>query len=288
MRQLTDPVIVGVDGSPISMRALDLAADEAVLHDVPLRVIHVAERGDVRRRADGRRPPTAVSPRRVLAVAYEAAECRHAGLKIETVAVDGLPAVVLIGESAGASLTVVGHRGRGGHLGLAAGAVCTQVAARGHGPILITRGAAPLRFDAPIVLGVDADAPASAAIEFAFAEADLRGVPVRVVYAWSTVGAIGEFEPTYYDFDEARQEAARMLAEAVAGWSESYPDVKTELTVEHSLDPPAAMLRASSEASLVVVGPHDHDPWRRLLLGSVDATLTHHARCPVAVAHAAG
>jgi nucleotide-binding universal stress UspA family protein len=64
--------------------------------------------------------------------------------------------------------------------------------------------------------------------------------------------------------------------------------VLRDVTVEHSLDPPAAMLRASSEASLVVVGPEDHDPWRRLLLGSVDATLTHHARCPVAVVHAAG
>ncbi len=288
MRQVTGPVVVGVDGSPISMRALDLAADEAALRDVPLRVIHVAEPGDVRRRPVERRPPAAMSPRRVLTVAYEAAECRHAGLKIETVAVDGLPAVVLIEESANASLTVVGHRGRGGYLGLAAGAVCTRVAARGHGPILITRGTAPLRFDAPIVLGVDADAPSGEAIGFAFAEADLRGVPVRAVYAWSRVGAAGEFEPAYYDFDEARQQAARMLAEAVAGWSESYPDVATELIVEHSLDPPAAMLRASSEASLIVVGPHDHDPWRRFLLGSVDATLTHHAGCPVALVHATG
>jgi nucleotide-binding universal stress UspA family protein len=283
MLSVLTAIVVGVDGSPVSMRALDLAAGEAALRDAPLRIVHVLES------IDGRRPghlakAMAVSPRRVLSLAYQAAEQRHPELSIDTVTLDGSPAEALIAASAAARLTVVGHRGGGGFLGLTAGAVCSEVAARGHGPILVTRGATPLRRMAPIILGVDAAAPVRAAIEFAFTEAALRGVLLRAVYAFTHESAAGPFAPPRYDLGETRRQAERQLAEVLAGWAEKYPDVKVDLLVKHNLDPPDAMLSASSEASLVVVGPHARMP-RQRHPGSVAGILVHHARCPVAVVH---
>jgi nucleotide-binding universal stress UspA family protein len=177
-------------------------------------------------------------------------------------------------------VTVVGHRGSGGFLGLTAGNVCREVAARGHGPILVTRGATPLRRMAPIVLGVDAGAPVSEAIDFAFTEAASRGTPLRAVYAFTHESAVGPFAPPLYDRTETLRQAERSLAEVLAGWAEEYPDVKVDLRVKQGLEPPAALLSASSEASLVVAGPHT-----RQHPDSVAETLIHHARCPVAVVH---
>jgi nucleotide-binding universal stress UspA family protein len=250
---------------------LDLAADEAALRGVPLHIYH-ADSPEELWPTVGQRMPVPVQSARILADAADRASRRHPALVVETHVVAGRPTAVLIEASTQAELTVVGHRGGGGFHGLAAGFVCTQVTTRGRGPVFVARGTA-VDMRAPVVIGVDARLPVPAAIEFAFAEAALRGVPLHAIYAWG------------YLPDEDHDEARGLLSEALADSREAYPDVKVEVIVEHSLDPPAAMLAASGIASLVVIGPHDQTAPRRLLLGSVAEILTHHSRCPVAVVH---
>lgn len=278
------PVVVGFDGSPSSTSALDLAAAEAVLRENALRIVYVREPPD-RWHTVGRRTPALIDPDLVVAEARQRVVDRHPRLAVESHILDGLPSVVLIEQSGAASVTVVGHQGGGGFLGLAAGSVCVQLSTRGHGVIMVARGASALSGEAPVVVGVDAGAPASEAIDFGFAEAAARRVPLHAVYAWQYERAGGTFAPAGYDFAQAQEQAARRLAEAMAGWSEQYPDVKVERHTDHSLDPPAALLAASIRAGLAVVGPHDQTGPRRLMLGSVADTLIHHARCPVAVVH---
>jgi nucleotide-binding universal stress UspA family protein len=275
MRPANGAVMVGVDGSPGSMPALEFAAGEAALREVPLRIIYVLEPVAGRHR---------VSPRQALARAYQAAEHHHPALEITTDALPGSPAAVLIGESARACLTVVGHRGSGGYLGLVAGAVCTEVATAGHGPVLVTRGTTALHAGGPVVVGVDIDDPATPAIDFAFTEAGLRDVALRAVYAATPARVSRLFEPDRYDPGEIQQQAARLLAEALAGWAERHPDVKLDMLVQQGPDAPAAMLQASSSAGLIVVGPPDTVAGRRPRDG-VTTTLIHHAGCPVAVVH---
>jgi nucleotide-binding universal stress UspA family protein len=263
---------------------VELAAAEAVLRGTELRVICV-RRPDDRWPTAGQRRQPPIATESVLAQAVERAVRSHPRLSVVSELVEGSPIAVLIEASARAELTVVGHRGRGGFLGLAAGSVCSHVMTRGYGPILITRRTGTPHPDGPVMLGIDADAPVRAALDFAFTEANLRGVPLRAAYVWSRPGAPGPFAAAAYCYDEASREAARRMAEAIAGWSQQYPDVKLQLVVRHSLDPAAAVLAGSEDASLVVLGSHNLGGARRLLLGSVTRTLAHHRGCPIAVVH---
>jgi nucleotide-binding universal stress UspA family protein len=263
------PVVVGVDGSPSSILALDMAATEAALRGLKLRIVYVQEPHDVWRTV-GRRNHKVVDPEQLMVDVHDRVAERKPDLAVESRIVDGLPAVVLIKESREANITVIGHQGDG-FLGRAAGLVCRRLTASGHGPVIVARGETPPREDALVVLGVDVDAPAPQAIEFAFAAAAARRAPIRAVYA---------------SCDPSPEQAAVRLAEELACWSNRYPDIKVECLTDHRLDPPAAILAASMQAGLIVVGPHDQTAPRRLILGPVGDTLIQHAPCPVAVVHA--
>jgi nucleotide-binding universal stress UspA family protein len=54
---------------------------------------------------------------------------------------DGRAEHVLVAESAEAELTVVGSRGRGALTAKVAGSMSAEVAAHGHGPVVVVRGA---------------------------------------------------------------------------------------------------------------------------------------------------
>lgn len=285
------PVVVGVDGSDDSMAAIDFAASEAALRDRPLRLVY----GFL---WPALMPAAAVSPvvyeidprleaEPILLEAAARASAAHPRLTIDTEVLVGSPAAVLIDESRTAALVVVGSRGRGGFSGLLAGSVSSQVATHAHGPVVVVRGETAAAGE-PVLLGVDAAQPSPAAVGFAFEEAALRKAPLHALYAWSSSTSPEPGSPTAppgYDFAEAGEAARRMLAEALAGWQERYPDVAVHREVSHSLDPPALLTRASEGAGLVVIGSRGRGELRSLLLGSCGYTLIHRAHCPVAVIH---
>lgn len=76
--------------------------------------------------------------------------------------------------------------------------------------------------------------------------------------------------------------ALRLLAESLAGFGDTYPDVKVE-SEAIPVAPHRALADASQAASLVVVGSRGHGAFAELLLGSVSQAVLHHAQCPVAV-----
>jgi nucleotide-binding universal stress UspA family protein len=132
---------------------------------------------------------------------------------------------------------------------------------------------------------VDGSAAAGHALGFAFEEADARGTGLVAVYAWDVPPRrnLGPITRLHYDPVEAQDEADRVLAEAVAGWAEKYPDVPVQRLAVHTLTPAAVLRDAAAGASLVVVGSRGHGGFLGLLLGSVSHSLLTHARCSVAV-----
>jgi nucleotide-binding universal stress UspA family protein len=90
-----------------------------------------------------------------------------------------------------------------------------------------------------------------------------------------------------YDEDRLRDEEERVLAEALGGLGDLYPDVEVVRRlvrgrVRHSL------IEASADAGLVVVGARGRGGFAGLLLGSVSQAVLHHAECPVAVVRTEG
>ena len=73
-----------------------------------------------------------------------------------------------------------------------------------------------------------------------------------------------------------------MLAEAIAGWSERYPDVPVRRRVAYGA--PARMLvEESAAAQLTVVGARGRGALAGMLLGSVSHAVLHHAHSPLVI-----
>jgi len=137
-------IIVGIDGSTHSERALDWAVREAAIRQVPLRVITVFRRAISHWGAGAIDDP---QDKEVLVQARQAAQdatdkaLAHAGdprpTSVTVEAFGGVPAEELVKASKDADLIVVGSRGTGGFARLHLGSVGSQVVHHAHCPIVI-------------------------------------------------------------------------------------------------------------------------------------------------------
>ena len=135
-------IVVGVDGSEPSSKALRWAADEARLRSATLDVVLAWQPAMVGAYPYG--GTQAFDPRELEAAAKAALSAAVAaldatGLTVSQLLRCGSAASVLIEESKGASLVVVGSRGHGGFSGLLLGSVSQQVLHHAHCPVVIVR-----------------------------------------------------------------------------------------------------------------------------------------------------
>ncbi|MGW3290166.1 universal stress protein [Streptomyces sp. NPDC001002] len=130
-----------------------------------------------------------------------------------------------------------------------------------------------------VVLGIDAHDPASAAIDFAFDSARLRGTRLHAVHAWQLPPTAAEFPFAVPEQDRATWEdhEVQLLTDALRPWRSKYPEVPVLEDVV--LFPPAeALLHHSANTALIVVGARVGGEW-----GDVTRALLRDATCPVAV-----
>jgi nucleotide-binding universal stress UspA family protein len=179
-------------------------------------------------------------------------------------------------------LIVVGDRGLSGFTGLLIGSVAVQLAAHATCPVFVARGSVDPA--AHVLLGVDGSPANDPVVGFAFEEAALRCVPLVALHAWRHPASTGpgDMLPLAYDPAEVEAEEARLLAEALAGWHDKYPDVTVHRELTHT-GTRKALIQATQQAQLVVVGTRGRGGFTGLLLGSVSQAVLHHAACPVAV-----
>lgn len=164
------------------------------------------------------------------------------------------------------------------------GSVSAHVATHAPCPVVVV----PPRWEpgsaTGVVVGVDGSSVSTAAIDFAFEQAEARNTALTAVLAWHDPVRTGPGDqlPLVYDLDVLEQESAAVLAEAVAGHTAKYPDVdvKQELVRGHADD---ILIDAGRSAELLVVGSRGRNAFQGLLLGSTSRSLVHYAPCPVAV-----
>lgn len=124
------PVVVGVDGSPPSVDAAHVAAQEAALRGVGLVVVH-ARRQDVRTRTGD-----SADPVEELATVLRG---DRPGLDVTVEVRDDDSPPALLEAARGAQLLVVGSRGLGAFRGMLMGSVSAEVLRLAHLPVLVVR-----------------------------------------------------------------------------------------------------------------------------------------------------
>ena len=137
-------IVVGVDGSPGSRKALTWAAVEAADHGADLVVINVWEHtlmppaGSVSVSEHYVPEPSQTTAEELLQVIKEELG-EDPPVVVRPHVKQGRPAKVLIYESQNANLLVVGKRGHGGFAGLVLGSVSQHVAAYAQCPVTVVR-----------------------------------------------------------------------------------------------------------------------------------------------------
>lgn len=290
-------VVVGVDGSPDSTRAVQWAAADAARRKRPLHLLHAHEWPALAYPAAGLALPVAYETQTPDAVARMLQEATlqardvDADLQITTESTIQLCVPAHLAASKHASLVVVGNRGLGGFAALLVGSTGAELAAHATCPVVIVRYREhPDRSDGTntgrVVVGIDGSHDATDALGFAFEQAAFRdsGLTAVHAYQWQVAGQPDGIAPLAHGPDAVRDGERRALVETLAGWQEKYPQVDVRLdTVRGRAG--GVLTAASAGAQLLVVGARGRGGFAGLLLGSVSQAAVHHAPCPVAVVH---
>ncbi|QXV56444.1 universal stress protein [Amycolatopsis sp. TNS106] len=138
------PIVVGIDGSPLSERALEIAFEEAAWRKADLVVVH-AWRDVTYDDAYGMARLVVQwesiedEERRLLAQRLAGWQEKYPDVKVERVLVQDRPRHALLEWSAQAQLVVVGSRGRGGFTGQVLGSTSQALAHHAECPVLVVR-----------------------------------------------------------------------------------------------------------------------------------------------------
>jgi nucleotide-binding universal stress UspA family protein len=252
--QARTPIVVGVPGGTSRVPALHApvrwAAKEALLRGVPLWLVHAflpgpggppgSEPGMCG--PDGGVGAAAHRAVRNLEVAASLLADEYPELAVAMFARCGATVAVLNDVAADASLVVVGRHAHGGVARALLGSVTTGCAQEPPAPVLTVppREGGHAGPGAPIVVGVGAEGPAPATLGFVFAEALVRGAPLRFVHCHPPRTATAE----------------RWLAvmDALAPYRAAFPSVAMTAEIVDG-DPAELLVKESLTASLVVLGP---------------------------------
>ncbi|MDT9686858.1 universal stress protein [Streptomyces sp. P9(2023)] len=297
------PVVVGVDGSEHSERALAWALAAAQQLGVPLVVAHVRSEalqlGEARISSLGESPNIPDTVLNGVAAWIEGQDTPRVPVRYESL--DGTVPDALLDSARTARLLVTGSRGRGGFASLLLGSVSRSLASSAPCPVVVVPHEA--RTVTPedgaeagrVLVGLHPEETADEVLDFAFHAAEQRGVTLEVVTAYrlppSPVMLVGPPAPALQvppalpldgDTPELVRDTVRLQDERLRPFTERYPDVTVAPTVVPA-DAAGRLVEGSRSADLVVVGRHRRHRVTSLLIGSVAHAVLHHAHCPVAV-----
>jgi nucleotide-binding universal stress UspA family protein len=280
----TTDVVVGVDGSPASWRALRWATTRARRRGSRLLIVAAYRTPWLPAGFAAEADSAAGELSRAEELVDEMVEMARSAAPATVVnglAAWGSPVEVLAAAATDGSLIVVGNRGHGDVASLLLGATSLQLATHADAPVVVVRGNADA--DAgPVIVGADGSPGGEPALGLAFDEAATRGCTLMAVRAFH---APEPHRSHPADLDGTRLRAAELasLRDSIGPWREKYPHVAVQPLVVRG-DVASVLVAMSSAAQLVVVGTRGHGGFAGLLLGSVGQKLLHHAHCPVLVA----
>ena len=272
-------VLVGVDGSPESLAAVDWAVARAECQGWRVHILCAYSLPSFTTASlDGGYAALDDSAIRsgAQAVIDEAVErVKKSGVAVTSSLETGDPAGVLVDLSEEATLAVVGTRGGGGFADRLLGTVSSALPAHSHCPAVVVpqhnEGAdyTPVR---RIVVGVDGSSSARRALKWAVTEAEAWGAELTAIAAVPMASGAGALAwlPAAVDREQVLADVRSGLDRAINEALEGHEGVTVR---RHALDGNPAELLAefSTAVDLVVVGPRGRGGFSGLLLGSPPA-----------------
>ena len=285
-------VLVGVDGSDGSRRALRWAIGEAAARYGTVQPVMIwqsaYDMGETYVPVEEAKFVEAAREHLMESVAEVAGE--NPTVEIDPLVLEGDPAQILCERSGEVDLLVVGSRGYGDFAGLLLGSVSSKCAHHSRCPVVIVsksdQGYRDLGQVGRILVAVDGSEGSRSALRWAIAEAAVRGASVDALSVWHDPygGDMSlEFEAPYFRRDRfATLEHARELLTLTISEAGRDPAVEIDPLVLQG-DPAQILCEHSGDVDLLVVGSRGHGGFSRLMLGSVSSKCAHHSRCPVVI-----
>ncbi|WP_040339593.1 universal stress protein [Candidatus Blastococcus massiliensis] len=269
------PVVAGLDGSQVSVRAARFAAETARRRGVALRLVHASL--DVAELLGTRADLTLQS-----VAASLMATCSP--VRVDWTVEQGDPVDVLRSASARASLVVVGGQGAGGRTAPRVGSTAGALASSAEAPVIVlpdNTTSIVVRGRRSVVVGVDGHPSADAVLAFAFAEAAARRTDLVAVHTWRDISpARFETDGPVIDWAAARADEERLLSDSLHGWEQAWPDVVVREVIARGRAA-SSLLAAGLTAELLVIGHRRRGPFATLR--STTRAVLRQATGPVAV-----
>jgi nucleotide-binding universal stress UspA family protein len=270
----TKPLVAATDGSEESLRAVEWAAQEAILHGAPLRIVAAAELLPRMHESTGAAGLATVADilsknrDRALDAAVERAAALSPGLVIDADPLSGPVAQAVTDSGSGALMLVVGSRGSGAFAAMILGSVSRYAATHATCPVAVIRDeTTPSR--RLIAIGIRDAATSQDALAFAFEEASQRHAALTAVHAWHGPAA-----------EDGQLAAERQLADLLASWRAKYPAVQASHELAHG-HPGRVLAGLSARADLTVLSGHAPHGVVPRGAGTVTHAVLSHAHGPV-------
>ncbi len=275
-------IVVGVDGSPSGCEAVTWAAVQSAHDHRPLVLLHAYHLDNLywlgsagiddgviieEMRAEGTR---------LLEAAKASALEVDPAIEVHEVLYRSDPRSALTEAARTASMVVLGSRGRGRFASLLLGSVGVALVNHATCPVVVRRpeGDRPRR---GVLVGTDLTDRSRPALEYAYALAAARHLPLTVLVLRVGLSWLGHDETRPQDWAE-RERLARWMTEL----SQKFPDVRVaEHDVEESEE--RALVARSVDKEIVVVGSHHPHAVASALGRAVASAVVEHAPTTVVV-----
>jgi nucleotide-binding universal stress UspA family protein len=287
--RLSGSVVVGVDGSPDSLRALEWGREQARLEGRPLVVLHVADPWSRTRVADADRRLRARVLRRLQRPGADItrdaeARVRRASpeLDIRSILTGGDIRTVLLEASTQTAMLVLGARGHGPVPRLLLGSVASTVSRHASCPVVVVRRRPEPPHNA-VLVGTDGTENSDPALDFAFRVAESRSLPLTVTHCfWEATGRTGATEVDQREAERRR----RMVLERLDQRRHRHPRVDVTVTLVRGFAD-QHLVTATRLHELVVLGHRQLPLVQTIIHGTVTPLVVEHAAGNVAVVPAA-
>lgn len=277
-------VVVGIDTSTSSMIALDWAVDYAKATHAPIHLVHgfSHDRPDLVFNMGAEPEKLYASGERVLTRGRNRIQLRDFTIPVTTSHADGYPAAALVRASTHASMVVVGSHGDSMLHVSSIGETARQVAAHAKCPVAVIRKESDTAYGR-ITVGVDRSEPSRRALAWAFTQAERTDAALHVLHAWQPRDAKDPGLGTA-DWESYTTRCRAEIEALVADQQKLHPSVKVHTEIADG-NPTRALLAASQECDLVVIGARGIGGFEGLMLGRVAIDVLSHATSSVLIMH---